>query len=253
MGRQMPTIVSGRDLPLQLHLGRRCDPSWVSVKDPAADPDWLCIKPMGALWTAPVTSQSTAGTRTAWSDLYYRLGYDLARWSRATRRERLGALGRPERLWPVTPDPARARILRLESVEDIVSAARRWATPHGHISFEAISADGIDAVWVLPSILPRSWFASDWGSPNARLRAQFYGWDVESVAWLSPEHLQVGHPVAVDRSHGEVRPSSVTSAEQREGHTKARQTRGQSGARERWPEAHMGASLGTSNVSSIQF
>lgn len=200
------TILPGRDLPPQFHLGRRCEPSWVAAVDQPADPHALSVKPSGALWTAPPTCQSPAGLRTTWSDAYYRQGYAAMRRDRHSGWERLQESLRPERLWPVTPDPASAQILRLNSVADLVAAADRWPTPAGHLSFEAMAADGIDGVYATPGAITPSWLqgasdtAGDWGKPHAQLRAQFYGWEIESVAWLRSENISVGKPVAVDHS-----------------------------------------------------
>ncbi|MGL5858313.1 MAG: hypothetical protein ACRC35_07915 [Angustibacter sp.] len=193
------TIMTGRDLPAQLHLSQGNDPWKVSARDSPADSQSLAVKPVGALWTSPATGHSPAGHRTAWSQMYYRHGYDLIRRRGMSRWERLRSKARPERLWPVVPDPDMARILRLQSLDDLVIAAQEWPTRHGHLSFEALAQAGIDAVWVQPGAITRSWADSDFERPHGLLCAQMYGWDVESVAWLRPEHIRVGAPLRADR------------------------------------------------------
>lgn len=66
-----------------------------------------------------------------------------------------------------------------------------------------MAADGIDAVWVEPGAIPNSWSSEHHGNPHANLYAQFYGWEVESVAWLRPDHLTVGPAVPASRELAE--------------------------------------------------
>ncbi|MBU2698825.1 MULTISPECIES: hypothetical protein [Pimelobacter] len=194
-------IVSGADVPEQFHLGRRCSTSWIAARDSeVAGPHQLGGKPSGALWTGPATSRSSEGVRTGWSELYYGGKYDERRRDRMSGRERLQAVGRPERMWSVRADPAAARVVHLDTVAALAEAAERWPGPHGRIAFEAMAADGIDAVWVDRSVLPNGWYSEDWAAPNAAVRAQMYGWDVESVAWLRPDHIEVGAATRVDRT-----------------------------------------------------
>lgn len=198
-------VVSGRDLPEQFHMGRRCAPGWVSAVDGPADSYQLGVKPSAVLWTAPRTGQTSAGMTTTWSDTYFQRGYDTERHARSSAWERLRGVARPERLWPVVADAA-ARIVHLESRDDLVAAAARWPTKLGYLSFESMAADGIDAVWVSPAVIPRAWDNASWAEPHARLDAQFYGWEIESVAWLRSDRISVGAPQAVDRE-----PSAIAS------------------------------------------
>lgn len=195
-------VISGAELPAQFHLGRRCDPRWVAGTNVAGNPD---AKPVGVLWTAPPTDQASqhprAGVTTTWSDAYYRRGYDEDRSQGASGWDRLQQALRPERFWPVTTT-ADAQVVRLDSREDVLAAADRWPGEQGEVSFEAMAADGIDAVWVTPNAIPERMpdsfspgredgYEPDW---------QFRTWEMESVAWLRPDNITVGRPVAADHA-----------------------------------------------------
>lgn len=204
----MPGIViSGRDLPGQFHLGRRCvlSPSF-TIRDEswADDPDTVNVKPLGALWTSPVTEENARAAATTWSDLYYTSPRTAGLRQKNNPRRPWKTLLRnkfvtPERLWPVIPDPS-ARIVRLACLNDQLAAARQWPGRHGRIDFAAMARDGIDAVWVLPDIIPTMVkIGRAWDRPDSPLRAQFYGWDIESVAWLRPDKITVGTPIDVIR------------------------------------------------------
>lgn len=195
-------VISGAELPAQFHLGRRCDPRWVAGTNVPGNPD---AKPVGVLWTAPPTDQASqhprAGVTTTWSDAYYRRGYDEERSQGASGWGRLQQALRPERFWPVTPT-ADAKVVRLDSREDVLAAADRWPGEQGEVSFEAMAADGIDAVWVTPNAIPER--MPDSFSPGREdgyePAWQFHTWEMESVAWLRPDNITVGRPVAADHA-----------------------------------------------------
>lgn len=191
-------MVSGRELPQQFHLGPRCRPDWLLVKDERPDGRAWNVKPRGVLWTSPGRhAEGNDRISTPWSETYFGRGYDAQRRAKKPILTRMKETFTPERQWPVHLDPEQGRVAKLGSDADLVAAARQWPDGHGHISFEAMAADGIDGVWVTPEVLPGAWSSSDWDEPNASVRAQFYGWDVESVAWLRADHLTVGKSVPV--------------------------------------------------------
>lgn len=200
-------VVSGKDLPGQFHLGRRCDlPTSFKIRDEswAADTDTVNVKPLGALWTSPATRENARGASTTWSDLYYTspmlAGLREKNNPRRPWRTRLrNKFVTPERLWPVVPDSS-ARVVRLACLDDQLAAARAWPGRYGRIDFTAMARDGIDAVWVLDEIIPTMVkIGRAWDHPDSPLRGQFFGWDVESVAWLSPDKITVGTPIDVIR------------------------------------------------------
>lgn len=200
-------VISGRDLPGQFHLGRRCvlSPSF-TIRDESwsDDPDTVNVKPLGALWTSPATKENARAAATTWSDLYYTSPRTAGLRQKNNPRRPWKTLLRnkfvtPERLWPVIPDPS-ARIVRLACLDDQLAAARQWPGRHGRIDFAAMARDGIDAVWVLPDIIPAMVKVGPaWDHPDSPLRDQFYGWDIESVAWLRPDKITVGTPIDVIR------------------------------------------------------
>lgn len=211
-------VISGRDLPGQFHLGRRCvlSPSF-TIRDESwsDDPDTVNVKPLGALWTSPATKENARAAATTWSDLYYTSPRTAGLRQKNNPRRPWKTLLRnkfvtPERLWPVIPDPS-ARIVRLACLDDQLAAARQWPGRHGRIDFAAMAHDGIDAVWVLPEIIPTMVkIGRAWDRPDSPLRDQFYGWDIESVAWLRPDKITVGTPIDVIRKQ----PPPAESAQQ---------------------------------------
>ncbi|WP_139738212.1 hypothetical protein [Actinomyces wuliandei] len=184
-------IVSGAGLEPQYHLGRlRRLPATLDVTQHAYDElPAMAVKPSGALWTAPATHDDDQGVATAWSDHYQQT--ELA----STRADRLSPgyrLAHPLRQLRVVPAP-QARVLVLDSLDDAVTAQQAWPAEHGRLSFPAVAADGVDAVWVRPGALTDTWDnLRDPHRPHAGVRAQLYGWDVESVAWLTTTHLTTG-------------------------------------------------------------
>jgi hypothetical protein len=159
------TIVMGRDLPPQVHLGVSCDAAWAAATDMDAGDRWLATKPEGALWTATETDRAGRGVRSTWSDLYYRVGYDKARAEGQSAWDRLRGKVRSERQWEVRPE-ADARIVRLHSLDDLVAARDRWPAPHGRISWEAMRMAGIDGVWVGGGALTHGWSTDEWIKPR---------------------------------------------------------------------------------------
>lgn len=200
-------VISGRGLPGQFHLGRHCvlSPSF-TIRDESwsDDPDTVNVKPLGALWTSPATKENARAAATTWSELYYAspLMAGLREKNNPMRpwRTRLrNKFVTPERLWPVIPDSS-ARIVRLACLDDQLAAARQWPGRHGRIDFAAMARDAIDAVWVLPDTIPTMVkVGRAWDHPDSPLRDQFYGWDIESVAWLRPDKITVGTPIDVIR------------------------------------------------------
>ncbi len=200
-------ILSGSELPTQLHLGPSCHSEWINAKDREAGDGALCVKPIDALWTSPQVSRGPHGAATPWTSRYYDAEYDLARREKMSRIARIRSRFQPERLWPVTPTDE-ARVLHLTSVKDLVAVAERWPTEHGQISFEAMAHDGIDAVWVSPEVIPTSWSSQEWKTkPYAAVAAQFYGWETESIAWLRPDNITIGTAHAVDHTYRAPRPN----------------------------------------------
>ncbi len=201
-----PSIVDAAELPPQYHFGMKCDPrSWVaaSSQDDEALKDLdgvMGVKPTSALWTAPVTSSSREGVRTTWSEFHHGYGREAVIRNRESTADRWRRrLSGGEKMWPVQADGA--RLVRLDSVEDLQAAAQKWPGPHGRISFEAMRTAGIDGVWVKDDAITEwaPWTPEELADPAVQLRFQFYGWDVESVAWLRPDKLVVGRPARVDR------------------------------------------------------
>lgn len=191
-------MVSGRELPQQFHLGPRCRLDWLMVKDDRPEGPTLSVKPRGVLWTSAARQAEVSGRiSTAWSETYFGRGYDAKRRASKPILTRMRETFTPERLWPVQLDSEQGSVARLGSEADLVEAARRWPDGQGRISFEAMAADGIDGVWATSEVLPGAWVSSEWQDPNAAVRAQFYGWEVESVAWLRADHLTVGKSVPV--------------------------------------------------------
>lgn len=190
-----PVIIGGDALPQQFHLGRDCATGWIHGSDPDPDID-TARKPTGALWTSPAVPGNARAT--VWSEHYYGLGFDERRAVGKGVRERLAQLASPEKLWPVTA-AAEARVVRIATFEEALAAAKRWPTGEGQMSFAAMRADGIDAVWVQGEAMTR-WLSNLDEGPHSSLRRQLFGWDVESVAWLRGEHLRVGQPGPVDRT-----------------------------------------------------
>lgn len=211
-------VISGWDLPGQFHLGRRCvlSPSF-TIRDESwsEDSDTVNVKPLGALWTSPATKENARAAATTWSDLYYTsprtAGLRQKNNPRRPWKTRLrNKFVTPERLWPVIPDSS-ARVVRLACLDDQLAAARQWPGRYGRIDFAAMARDGIDAVWVLPDIIPAMVkIGGAWDHPDSPLRAQFYGWDIESVAWLRPDKITVGTPIDVIRKQ----PSPLAEAAQ---------------------------------------
>lgn len=203
-------VVSGEGLPPQFHLGRACTTDWIQTEDRTRDARAFAVKPAGALWTSPAISRDSSGAvETTWSRWYFGQGVDAHRRATQTVRQRLRSALRPERQWRVRPDSDAVRIVRLASAEDLREAQSRWSGEHGRISFGSMAADGVDAVWVHQEVVPLSWMPSEWDRPGAQLHAQFFGWDVECVAWLRPDHITAGEAVHVARGPSPDRTPSV--------------------------------------------
>ena len=192
------SIITGRDLPQQYHLGRlRQLPKKLAIDQDRDDDDipHRNIKPLGALWSAPTERIDANGAvGTHWSDYRQWNGGDVR------QQRQVPAIRRmlnPERQLRIDV-AADARIVRLASLDDLLDTQQRWPAEAGRIDFTAMAADGLDAVWALPRIIPTTWtISADDQQPYASLRAQFSGWDVESVAWLRTDHLTAGPAVRI--------------------------------------------------------
>lgn len=150
--------------PLDLAAGER------EVTNPeGASPD----KPQGALWSAPGRIDAEGATKTAWTD-----------WS--ARNEYSGTEGR---LIEVTAKPG-AVIVHVGEGDDALHLMDRYGTTdsEGNPSYdwEAMRQDGIDGVYVSDTM-------ANPGPPDrSHPSGNFYGWDAESVTWLSTENTEAG-------------------------------------------------------------
>lgn len=196
-----PRIMRGTVMEETWHYGRvtRLDAPVTATNEHAG-------KPLDALWSAPriIRAGDPAGSvRTDWSTLLQWTGHyqpggfggdDRSRWWWRWREP-------PERMWPVHASPD-ARIVVVQTVDDIRACVARWGDDTGAVSYGRMAKDGIHAIWVEGEALTdrlaagpmHLWWSENPGKPSNQ--TQFSRRDVASVAWLDPNGFTIGHPRA---------------------------------------------------------
>lgn len=178
----------GDDLaPSTWHYGpTRPDPQTLG---PVRDAQVGMDKPIGALWSAPALPAASVAQLG---------GYDAGEsvrttWTQWARNEGLWGPEEGGRTLTVLQGTPGVVVVQIDRLEHMHALATAFPSPHRMrlYSWEAMSAAGIDAVHLTDAgATATKMGAASYSDPHA---IAFSTWDVESVAWLRPEHLHVGN------------------------------------------------------------
>lgn len=110
-----------------------------------------------------------------------------------------GSVSMPTRgMFPVSAAPG-AVVVRADSLADLQALARRYPSSSGGVSFEAMRADGIDAVTLTEGGVNAARSGQGHADPVTK---RFSGWDMPSTAWLRPDRIEVGAPAPMGEHPG---------------------------------------------------